>query len=244
MKRYFIPIAIATCIGVSAQTVTIKKIELASEKVIIHYDLEDANTNHEYLLNVFSSKDDFTSPLAKVTGDVGQEIKPGADKKISWDIAREYGTYKGRIALEIRGKVYVPFVKLQNFDTEKSYKRGKTYVFNTKVGSTNPIHVELFNGSQRVSGDMNHPNNGTYALSIPLQAKKGDNYRLKITDSRNNEEVIYSPFFKVRPRIPLLIKVLPIVVVGGVVAALAGGGSHKDDGSVITKLPNPPTPTN
>jgi hypothetical protein len=246
MRRFLTLIATALSLGVSAQNVNIRQVELAGEKIIIHYDLEDANTNHEFLLNVFSSKDNFTAPLAKVTGDVGQEVKPGTNKKITWDIIREYGGYKGKLALEIRGKAYVPFVKLQNFETEKAYKRGKTYMLTTKVGNTNPINVELYKGGERISSETNHPNNGSYALSIPSNAKKGDDYRLKITDAKSTDDVIYSPFFKVRPKLPLLLKVLPIVVIGGAVAALGGGGKKDNGGgsssSGGSKLPDPPLP--
>ena len=152
MRRHFTLIAIAFSFGVSAQTVNIKKVELSGEKVIIYFDLEDSNSSHEFSLNVFASRDNFTAPLGKVKGDIGQEIKPGANKKIEWSIIEEYGGYKGNIALEIRGKVYVPFVKLQNFGDKKSFKRGKTYDLALKAGGTNPIHVELYKGSQRSSG--------------------------------------------------------------------------------------------
>ena len=235
--------AIAFSFYASAQNVTIKKVELAGERVIIYFDLDDSNTNHEFLLNVFSSKDNFTAPLAKVKGDVGQEVKPGPNKKIEWNIMQEYGGYKGKLALEIRGKVYVPFVKLQNFDNTRNYKRGKSYSIPIKAGSTNPIHVELYKGSQRVSGEMNHPNNGAYTLSIPSNATKGDDYRLKITDSKSSEDVVYSPFFKVRPKLPLLVKLLPVVVVGGAVAALGGGkGDGGGSGGGSSEISTPPLP--
>ena len=242
MRRSLTLIATVFSIVASAQTVTIKKVELAGDKVFIYFDLDDSNSSHEFSLNVFASRDNFTAPLAKVKGDVGQEIKPGPNKKIEWKIIEEYGAYKGKLALEIRGKVYVPFVKLQNFDTEKSYKRGKSYDLSLKAGNTNPIHVELYKGSQRISGEMNHPNNGSYTLSIPSNAKPGSDYRLKISDSKSNEDVIYSPLFKVKPKIPLLVKLLPLVAVGGAAAALGGGGK-KDSGSTPSnEIQVPPLP--
>lgn len=227
--------------SLQAQTIVIKQVQLAGEKVIVHYDLDDGNPNNEYLLNLFSSKDNFTAPLSKVKGDIGAEVKPGLNKKIEWSIREEYGGYKGKIALEIRGRVYVPFVKLTNFDLTKSYKRGKSYPLTWKVGGTNPIHVELFKGSQRVQGDNNHPNNGSYTLTIPSGAKPGDDYRLKFTDSRDSEEVIYTSYFKVTPKIPTLVKIgVPVLIAGVAVAVLAGGGGGDPEGK-SNSLPNPPT---
>lgn len=227
------------------QKVSINKVDLDGDKIIVYYDLEDANTNHEYLLNLYSSNDNYTNPLKNVIGDAGAEVKPGVNKKMIWNIRQEYGGYKGRIALEIRGRVYTPFVKLQDFSTSKSYKRGKTYNISWKPGSTNPIHLELYKGNLRLDGSMNHPNNGVYTLSLPKDAKPGKDYRLKISDSRNNDEVIFSPFFKVVPKIPMAAKAAGgvLLIGGGVAAAGLLGGSDSGEGPLGGgKIPDPPLP--
>jgi hypothetical protein len=223
----------------AAQTVTIKKVELAGEKVIVHYDLDDGNPNNEYLMSLYSSKDNFATPLTKVTGDVGMEIKPGTNKRIEWNIIQEYGGYKGKLALEVKGKVYVPFVKLQGFDTKKTYARGKSHPVKWKSGNNNPINIELYNGGERITGEINHPNNGSYSLFIPKHAKNGKEYRLKISDPKNSEEVIYSGYFKVGPKVPLWMKIAPIVVVGGVGAYFL---TKDDGGGGGDKLPAAPEP--
>lgn len=240
--RGFLPIILCLSFtGLQAQNVAIKKVELAGEKIIVHYDLEDSNPNNEYKLDLYASRDNFTAPLTKVKGDVGAEVKPGLGRKIEWSIRDEYGSYKGRLALEIKGKVYVPFVKLQNFDTEKSYKRGKSYSMSWKPGNTNPINIELYKGGQRISGEMNQPNNGGHTLFIPAQSKPGSDYRLKITDTKNSDEVLYTSNFKVKPKVPLLVKVLPVVLVGGVVYALIGsGGGGGGGGDGVEEIPAPP----
>ncbi len=225
------------------QNVVITNVELAGEKIIVSYDLEDANSQNEYKLDLYASKDNFVSPLTKVKGDVGGEIKPGLNKKIEWTVREEIGGFKGQIALEVRGKVYVPFVKLKNFNASSSYKRGKSYTLNMKAGNTNAIHVELYKGSQRVSGEMNHPNNGSYTLTIPTNAKPGKDYRIKVTDSKNNEDLIYSPFFKVKPKFPLLLKVIPVLAIGGLIATL-GGGPTEPDPITESNIPLPIPPGN
>ena len=217
-----------------AQSVAIDKVELDGEKVIVHYNLQDSNPNNEYQLNLYSSKDNYMSPLTKVTGDVGNEVKSGTAKKIEWKLRDEFGPYKGKIALEIRGKMFVPFVKLQSFDTEKSYKRGKAIDVGWKAGATNPISIELMKGSQRVVGESNLANNGNHTIYVPGSAKAGKDYKLKITDSRTND-VIYSNNFAVKPKIPLLVKVLPVVAIGAAVG-LAGGSKGKD---TVTPPTNP-----
>ena len=225
----------------SGQKVSILKIELAGEKVLVFYDLEDNNPNNEYLLNLYSSKDNFANPLAKVKGDVGPEVKPGQNKKIEWNLREEYGGFKGKISLEIRGKVYVPFVKL-NFDTKRAYKRGGNYNLAWKPGNTNPIHIELLKGSQRISGDLNHPNSGTYLLTFPAKITPGKDYRLRVTDSKNTDDIIYTDFFRITPKIPTALKVGAVLVLIGGVAVVAGGGGKKDNR--ISDIALPPFPGN
>lgn len=208
-----------------SQKVTINKIELAGEKVIVHYDLDDNNPNNEYQINLYASKDNFSAPLTKVKGDVGSEVKPGLDRKVEWNLMQEYGSYKGKISLEIRGKVFVPFVKLKNFDSKKVYKRGKNYDVAWRPGNTNPVHVELYKGSQRISGELNHPNNGVYSLSIGSKVKPGKDYRLKITDSKKTDEIVYSDYFQVKPKVPFVVKLIPMLAVAGGIAFLASGSS-------------------
>ena len=211
-----------------AQKIVIRKIELVQEKIIVLYDLEDNNPNNQYKISLYASRDKFSTPLTKVTGDVGTEVNPGIGRRIEWNGIEEYGAYAGPLSLEIRGIVFIPFVRLRDVKAGTSFKRGKNYVINWRPGNTNPIHIEWYKGSERVGGELNHPNNGSYSLTIPAKAKPGKNYRLKITDSRTPDEIVYSEYFRVKPKLPWVVKVLPILAVGGVIAALAGGSSSSE----------------
>jgi hypothetical protein len=246
MRGFLLTIGCFSFLVTQAQTVAIKNVELAGEKIIVHYDLEDGNPNNEYKLDLYASNDNYATPLTKVKGDVGLEVKPGADRKIEWSIKEELGGYKGKIALEVRGKVYIPFVKIQNFDADKSYKRGNSYNIAWKPGSNNAINIDLYKGGQRVSGESNLQNNGSHTFYIPTHAKKGSDYRLKITDTKNSEDVLYTSEFMVKPKIPLLLKLLPVLAVGGAVAVLVGNGGGPESGgttadSVIPGVPALPT---
>src|SRR5688572_12735677 len=100
--------------SVYAQKMEVKKVEVAGEKIIVHYDLEDSNPNNEYQISLFSSQNNFAAALAKVTGDVGGEIKAGNGKKIIWNAKEELGAYKGKLSLEVRGKVFIPVAKFSS----------------------------------------------------------------------------------------------------------------------------------
>ncbi|MEJ0031214.1 MAG: hypothetical protein WDO15_12925 [Bacteroidota bacterium] len=242
MKRLLLGPLVLLCYVASAQVVTIKEVELSGEKIVVTYDLDDNNPNNEYLLNLYTSKDNYAQAVANVTGDIGMDIKPGTDKKVEWNLVKEYGGYKGRLALELRGKVYVPFIRLKDFKATGTYRRGKTYNLNWKAGNSDPVNIELYKGGQRITGEMNHPNNGSYDLYIPSHAKPGTDYKIKFTDARSSDENFATQTFRVRPKIPLLLKILPVAVVGTVIFILTSKGGSKGEGGGGDDIPDPAFP--
>jgi hypothetical protein len=235
MKRFLVLFALAFPAFSFAQTAQIKNIQLAGNKVIVHYDLDDESPTNEYQLGLYASTDNFSVPMSKVKGDVGGEIKPGTNKKIEWDIKDELGDFTGDISLEIRGKVFVVFVKLKDFDSEKTYKRGKRYGISWKPGNTNPIHIELYKGAERMTGELNHPNSGAYTLSLPSKIEPGKDYRLKISDSKKPDDVVYTEYFVVKQRVPLIAKIAAAAIVVGGLTYLGlnlSGEAGKEDPNI------------
>lgn len=238
------------CATTYAQKIAVKKIEVAGEKIIVHYDLDDGNPNNEYQISLYSSRNAFNAPLAKVSGDVGSDVKIGLNKKIIWNVKEELGPYKGKLSLEVRGKVYTPIVRLNNISTKSKFKRGKSHMITWRAGNSNAIHIELLKGGQRVAGELNQPNNGSFSLFVPQHAAVGKDYTLRIVDSRNAESVVTSEPFAVTRKVPLLLKVVPILAVGGVAAFLAGsgggggGGGNGGGGETPNEIPTPGFPGN
>lgn len=218
-----------------AQRASIKKVELAGEKIIVYYDLEDSNPGNEYQINLYASQSNFATALTKVKGDVGNEIKAGSNKKIEWNIREELGPYKGKLALEIRGKMFIPIAKINSISEGDKFKRGKNHLLTWKPGNNNPVNIELLKNGTPVNSQVNQPNSGSYSFFIPQTAVVGNDYTVRITDTKDAENSITSQPFTVSRKVPLLLKIVPIVVVGGVAAVLAGsgggGGGDGDDGT-------------
>jgi hypothetical protein len=240
MKVTVIALLLLAATPLFAQKVTIKRVELAGEKIIVHYDLEDSNPNNEYQIALYSSQSNFNTALTKVKGDVGNEVKPGADRKIEWSVREELGPYKGRLSLEVRGKQFVTVAKFTNITTATKMKRGKNHIITWKPGNNNAINIEFLNGGQQIVAALNQPNNGAYTLYIPKKQSKGRDYIMRITDTRNTQDVAVSKPFMVMPKVPLLLKVLPVLALGGAAATLVGGGGDEDTSGQIK---NPPFPT-
>jgi hypothetical protein len=230
-----------------AQSVRIQHIEIAGDKIVVVYDLDDSSPTNEYQIGLYASTDKFAVAMAKVKGDVGDEVKPGNGKRIEWNIVEELGEFAGDLSLEVRGKVFIVFVKIRDFDATRTYKRGKRYGLSWKPGNANPVHIELYKGGERLTGELNHPNNGAYTLSIPPKLSPGKDYRIKITDSKKIDDFIFTDFFTIKQQVPLAVK----IAAGGVIAAgatfllLQGDPENGGNGTTDKTIKEPPVlPTN
>jgi hypothetical protein len=214
MKNVLFPVALLTSLTVMSQTFSIRRLEVAGDKINLYYDLIDSVSSRTYTIALYSSHDNFVLPVQKVSGDLGLEVKPGRNKKIVWNAKEELGAaFNGKVGMEVRGRLYIPFVRLEGLN--KKLKR-LTPTEITWSGGTqqNILNFDLYRGEERVTRFANIANVGHYTLTIPTTVKPGKGYRFKITDSRNKDQIVNSAPFKVKRKIPLLMKAIPVVVIG------------------------------
>jgi hypothetical protein len=220
----------------SAQVFTIHRLEVADNKINIYYDLVDTIASRSYTIALLSSVDNFISPLQKVKGDLGLEVKPGYNRKIVWNAKDELGAeFNGQVNLEVRGRLYIPFIRLDGLN--RIFKR-LTPTEITWTGGTeqNILNLDLYNGDEKITSFPNLANIGHYKVTIPYSVKPGKDYRLRITDSRNKDQVIFSQPLRVVRKFPLLFKMVPIVIIGlGSFIALSGNKAPRN-------IPDPITP--
>lgn len=225
-----------------AQQVSIKSLELLSNGDInIYYDLEDEQEDRKYALYLYASSDNYIQPLGNVEGEIGVDISLGRDKKIVWHAKEALGSdYKGTVALELKGNVYVPFISLDGFDDYKVFKRGKTYDISWTGGrGDNILNFELYNGNEKVMQFDEKPNVGNASLVFPKDVKPGE-YRFKISDSRNRDEVVFTNNFQVKRKVPLIVPIAAGVVVGAIVGVLVATSVSSNDEE--PQIGEPPTP--
>ena len=210
----------------SAQEFAITKVELTGESIILHYDLIDTVRSRTYSIHVFSSKDNFLSPLTKIKGDAGLEVRPGQNKKITWDSKQELGAgFHDDIELEIRGRVYIPFVRFNNFGDNIVIRRGKPTTL-TWTGGTrqNILNFSIYKGDEFIAVIPNIANTGSYDIVLPTDIKPGSGYRFVVTDNKNKDQAMQTNTFEVRRKIPLLMKLVPVVLIGAAVPLLLPKG--------------------
>lgn len=237
-------LALCVCaLSLHAQSLALDWVEVSGHNVIVHYNLEDNNSNNQYLVNLFTSKDNFAAPLTRVTGDVGTEVKPGMNKKITWDITQEVGAFKGNLTFEVRGRVFIPFVRLVDFSEGKVFKRTRNYPITWTSGNlSGQINIELFRDQERIMGENNLPNNGKYDWYIPGSVKKGNNYRLKFTNTKDRNDIQYSRPFTIKPKTPFIIKAMGVFAAGAAIIVIQGGKKGSTGTTVIPEDPLPPNP--
>jgi hypothetical protein len=224
------------------QEIEIKQVFVKEGKVHLIYDLFDQMDSRTYQLRLYSSKDNFISPLAKVRGDVGMEVPPGKNKEIIWNASEELGNdFRGKLSFEIRGRIYVPFVRMDQFNEYKVLKRGKSYEVNWTGGrSTNVLTFDLYKGDTKVASYPNIANAGNFNLEMPKGLKPGKKYRLQVSDKNNKDEVVVSDWFTVKRKTPFFLQALPLsLAIGlGYIAVTNLQGVNPE----APQMPGPPSP--
>jgi hypothetical protein len=72
----------------------------------------------------------------------------------------------------------------------------------------------LYKGDKKVISFSNIANTGHYKFKIPYAAKPGKDYRFRITDYRNKDQIVFSQPFEVTRKYPLALKAMPFVLIG------------------------------
>jgi hypothetical protein len=151
---------------------------------------------------------------------VGSEIKPGHGK-IEWRIVDEVGAFAGELAIEVRARVYIPFLKIASVNAGRKFKRGHTYPLVWTSGNMGgQVDIDLYHGKERVKSDRNIPNTGKYEWYLDGHTKPGKDYHIRFTNTRNRDEFVDSNVFSVVPKIPMVAKIAGLVMVAGGVTAL------------------------
>ena len=179
-----------------------------------------------------------------VKEDVGIAVQPGQNLKIVWSAKEELGPdFNGSIELEVRGKVYVPFLKLEGFPEDKVVRRGKSYFYSWEGSSRSKIlNFDLYQDGELKYSLPEVANTGGAELIIPTSVKTG-RYTFLISDTKNKDLTIESPTLIVKPKVPFYLKVLPVALIGASYPFWPEGGNTNPDPEA-NFLDTPPDPPN
>lgn len=199
-----------------SQKLEIAKTEISDDKIIIYYNIEDTLQNRFYTVRLYSSLDDFMHPLEQISGDAGVSLRPG-QKKIVWDPKELGESFNGKVALEIKARTYVPFVHFEGFESFKNIKRLKPYTLTWSGGTPqNILNFDLIHDDKKITTFPNIANVGHHTMLLPRTIRPGI-YKLRISDSKNRDDVVFTDEFRVKRKIPLALKMLPALAFSGIV---------------------------
>src|SRR5258708_39249685 len=101
---FFVLIVFLSCSFSYAQSIqNVKASPLQDGKVTVTYDIIGGKANQKFIIELYGSHNNFSSPLIQVTGDVGKDIFGGPGKRIVWSASDELDDYKGEVNFRIKG---------------------------------------------------------------------------------------------------------------------------------------------
>lgn len=240
MQRILSVFLFLTCGVALGQRVENVKAEVLSDgdRVIITYDLTSANASQRFKVSLYSSHNNYASPLTLVTGDVGRdrELAAGTGKRIEWSAKSELREYSGDITFEVRAEL-VSSLFIQSPSLGARFKRGKVLEVTWQGGTPGEsMRLDLMKGGAVISQMASIQNNQRYTWSIPKSMDKSKDYQVRLTADSGTA---LSGTFSIKSKTPFLLKALPFLAAGGAAAAFLGGGGTTKGTS---NLPEPPQP--
>lgn len=109
MKNRILLLLFLAAVG-TAKAQQIQNVQATQEgkTIVVSYDLTDNASGSTYEVELYCSTDGgstFGKSLSAVSGDAGKEIKPGASRRISWDVLADREKLTGnRIVFEVRAR--------------------------------------------------------------------------------------------------------------------------------------------
>lgn len=202
--------------GAIAQRIELKSLAIKEDKLEINFDLVDSVEARFYTIRVYSSADGYLNPLEKTKGDFGLAVKPGPNKKITWSFNDELSPgFADKIAIEIRAKIFIPFINTESINQYKVFKRKRTYNLTWSGGTPqNILNFDLLKGEEKVTTFPDVSNVGHHSFEFPVYIKPGNGYRFRISDTKNKDELVFTDEFRVKRKIPLSAKLLPGLLLG------------------------------
>jgi len=219
--------------SIQAQNLEVKRIERNGDNLILYYNLTDTVIDRSYTVNLYSSRDNFLNPLAAISGDKGMEVTPGISKKLVWNAKQDLGAeFSDKISIELRARIYIPFIR---FDAIEKIKRGKPTEVTWRGGTPqNILNFELYRNGKKVDVIPNIANVSHTQLTLPVSVKPGKGYIFRIVDSKNKDQVVETPSFRVKRKVPLGVKLLPVLALGGALYIFGSSSTSNKE------IPGPP----
>lgn len=230
MRQFFLIVTLVTC-HITGQSQIVKNVRYNynTKEMVIIYDLQSSHDNIPCLVYVKYSSKVRKIDLKEVNGDVGNLVYPGKDKKITWNYTKElvHALYEGEVSLLVDAKPNVQV--LGKVKRQGSIKLGIDTIY-----SKNKIYsFKLYRNDKEIySFEDSKIEDSSIVLKIPKEIRARKNYQIRIS---GGEEVYFGNEFKIKPKVGMAWKVIPILAVPVYLIVSNYLDDNKD-------LPGPPDP--
>lgn len=212
---------------------------LQGDNIVVTYDLTAENPDDRFTISLYSSHNNFASPVNLVSGDVGVGITAGNGKRITWQARQELSSFTGNITFEVRGSLIAgqPQVTepgqltITQPQAGDAFKIGKSMGIFWRGGLDENVKMELYqdNMLKQPITTSPIPNSGSYTWPVPKdKSLKGDNYAIKLFNVNQPQSAVMSGEFRIKNKTSVLIYILPAVAVGAIVPFLLPKKSSED----------------
>jgi hypothetical protein len=225
------------------------------EKIVVAYDLIDADPEQQFKVTFYSSHDNYTTPVTALTGDVGDAVSPGKNKNVHWNVKNSLTPdFDDLITIKVKALKIVKTISVATEPlaastnatklifqplTRSNFKRGDQIDLRWSGGSeVKKISIVLLKGNVvQAKIAENIDNAHGYVWKIPKKNKTGKKYSIQVIDSDKPDRPSGTPLFTIRPRTSMLVKAVPLVVVAGVAVLLLNNNKESSG-----DLPGPINP--
>ena len=251
MRSFLIAILlVATASPTIAQTVQNVRASLDGNNVIIQYDLTGSQ-GQKFKVELYSSSNDYSTPLRMVSGDIGENVTPGSNRRVVWEARKELRIFSGDIQFEIRAESSFSPLVVTTPLPNTIHKGGKSLEINWRGGNSGDrITIDILRDGRMFQSAGSVSNNGSYNWAIPKKIAKSDGYTVRLTSNDPDSQPVNSRTFTMKKKGSPIIPIVAVVAAAAVVGVLVGGGGGEDGGgtggtggtSTRDDLPNPPEP--
>jgi hypothetical protein len=248
MKYFVVSAMVILCAIIShnsqAQTVENIVLEFDGNQMSISYDLTYASADQKFNIALYSSHNNYQKPITLVTGAVGDNILPGLRKTVTWDLKNELpATFNDEIDIKVKATMMATNYSFNAM--AKAFKRGTNLQLTWEGGLPDDrIKIDLMKDGMYQQTITQTNNTKGHSWNIPKHFDKGAGYTLRLSNIADSKQKAISSTFAIKSRIPLLLKIAPVVLVAVLVGVLSGGGgSEPGTGSELSELPGPISPS-
>jgi len=215
-------------------------VRLDGEDLIITFDLRPKDfVSERYSVDVFSSRDGYTTPLVLTSGE-SKDVRPGNRLQYIINAADNFTGFRGDLDFKIDAKLTFSPITVTEPLSGRKFKKGSMIQISWRGGlDKDTYELDLYKDDINVSSIESGISTRNYLWVMPKNTKAGS-YKLKVAAGNDPDNAAISTEFIIKKKLPLVVKLLPLFAIGAGVYVLTTGGGDSPETNILPGAPDPP----